>query len=263
MERTDDANFQASLELLNDAIASVNALTPKGCRDLPGLEVVALRMFWQSFSKCRAIHLLVSNGCIGEAAIALRSLMFDCHHLLYLKNHPAERDGLLLSLREREIRNMQRVARVASKAGMAKDIGRILEKTEEDLRELERERIELGAKEDTKFPNQGAKMARKLGRLSDVVGYEMFSSIVHGAALGPVRIGLRKIKDREVNLELADKNPKLAYGAAYDAIEFLFEASIAVATWEEWDTLEELEGKYKAIDVGFRELGEARGWIGE
>ena len=68
-----------------------------------------------------------------------------------------------------------------------------------------------------------------------------------------------KTEDGTVNLTSRNKAPGYVSGAARSAIEHLFDGAIATAKAQEWDTVDELRGRYKEIDGNFERLLEGNG----
>jgi hypothetical protein len=157
-------------------------------------------------------------------------------------------------MHQQKICNWEDLVTIAKEARIDFEVEPTLAKLREENQKVQRKMKQLGVKKLIKFPGQGAAIARTLGRLADIVGHKMYSLEAHSAVLSPVNIGLKKGEDNENYFYLRDKNPNLVYGASHSAAEYLFEATIAIASWQEWSTLEKVKTIYQTIDAKFKNL---------
>lgn len=237
----DDPKFTESLALLRQAIDTVNGLTPKEYPKIPAIEFLAIKMMWQSVSRCDAIHLLLMDGLLDDATILLRSLMWDAQRLIYMDQNPDDRVALLMGLGNKQIHNMEALAKIVEELGL--DSKTMREEVIRRRQQFEKARSARGIGKLKKFPAEGLGIARNIGRLSDMLGHQMYSASTHSAALS-MFTNVSETADGEVTFSSRNRAPGYVGGTASSACEYLFEGAIATAKALGWDTKKELREQY-------------------
>ena len=249
----DDPLFAAAIELLKRSTEAVQAATPKRDRELPNLEALPVRMTWRLVARCEAINNLLADGLLDEATILLRTLMWDCHRLLYMDKHPDRREALILRLEQDRLTNLENLTRLAEERG--RDVKELRKDIEKRRRDVQRVSLPYGRLKP--FPQDGDSLARSLDREGDIVNHKMFSHAAHSAAWSQVA-NFQKTEDGHFHLNLRNKSPRLVAAVANHAAEYLFLGTIATARAQEWQTLDELREKYREVEIEFEALAAQR-----
>ncbi len=250
-QQTNDAVVARALDLLRQAIDAVHDLTPKEYRVPAAIEFIAVKMMWQSVSKCEAIHNLASNGLLDEASIVLRSLMWDVQRLIYMDQNPEQRNALLFGLANKHIHNLEDLATIAEQIGVDAQILR--ESVIKQRQAFEKARTALEVTKLKRFPSEGLDIARSIGRLNDMLDHQMLSGNAHSAALSMLT-NVSAQKEGKVHLSSRNKKPGFVSGITASAVDYLFKGAIATARAQGWDSSRELLKRYAETKQQIKQL---------
>ena len=180
-------------------------------------------------------------------------MIFDVHRLVYIEQNPNERAGLALRIRHGEIQNWEDLARIVEEARVDRDTAVIYARVEEAKADINSAMTRFGVERLPRFPGEGKDMAKSVGRISDLVGHKMYSMTTHGAGQSLLQLDIIT-DDGERMIHYKNDAPNLRIGVTHSAAEYLFVGTIAVAKWQQWPLLSELESAWAEIDSEFQSL---------
>jgi hypothetical protein len=246
----DESGSAKALDLLRHAVDRIRELAPSEYLGLPATELIAIKMMWQSVSKSEAIHSLLGDGFSDEASILLRSQMWDVQRLIYMDQNPDDRYALLFGVGNKQIHNLDSLASVAEEIGL--DTTAIREAVSKQRQAFEEARAKRGVSRLRRFP-EGLGIARNIGRLTDMLGHQMYSANAHSAAWSMLA-NVTILEDGKVNLSSRNEKSGYVIGIAQSSAEYLIEGATVTAQAHEWELLPELLEWRVEIDRRIKQL---------